>query len=67
MTYDESFWARMAQKALQGFDASIANDPKLSKRIPTPMVRQMFEIAYMQGAQTALKIAREVDGEITEE
>lgn len=62
MTYVESIWDRIAQKALAGFDASVARDPRLAKSVPLPLVREMFLTAYKAGAEAALRMAREIDG-----
>lgn len=62
MTYDEPTWERIAQKALKGFDASVASGLPGAKSIPLPLVREMFLTAYKAGAEAALKMAHEVDG-----
>lgn len=61
MEYKGEVWAKRAQKIGNAFLTQCA-----AKGVKAPMplgaVRDMIELAYKQGVQEALQVAREVDG-----
>lgn len=61
MDYKEEVWAKRAQKVGNMF-LSQCTAKGMKAPMPLGMVRDMIEFAYKQGAEDALKVAREIDG-----
>lgn len=72
MKFIPDIWKTMSARAINPtFDGLLALGSRVGwkakkgeAKLPAEMVRQMLLEAYQQGAQAALRMAEEVDGEI---